>query len=94
MTVVAHSQGAWVAAAGLDGAPADQRRRVAAFALLGAFPRHAGGYELDGPGAGAVDTDALEALTAGLGAVDATSFEPDGPLARALLGRPGRSNGS
>lgn len=89
VVVVAHSQGGWVTAAGLDGLDAADARSVDAVALLGTFPRHEGGYVLDGTGAGAVGTDALEALTAGLRAVDATSFDPRGPLARGLLGTAG-----
>jgi hypothetical protein len=86
VVVVAHSQGAWIAAAGLDESAA---RSVDAAVLLGAFPRHERGYVLDGTGPGLVGTDALEALTAGLRGLDATSFDPRAPLARELLGTPG-----
>jgi hypothetical protein len=89
VVVVAHSQGAWIATAGLADTAAVQDDAVGALVLLGAFPRHERGYVLDGTGAGVVGTDALEALTAGLRDLDATSFDPRAPLAREVLGTHG-----
>jgi hypothetical protein len=85
VVVVAYSQGGWVAAAGLEGRAAP---RVAAVVLVGAFPGHRQGYELDGRGAGVVGTDALEALMAVLRGAGATTFDPRAPLAREVLGTP------
>jgi hypothetical protein len=86
VTVVAHSQGGWIAAAatGSTSAPG-----LGAVVLMGAFPRHERGYVLEGTGAGVVGTDALEGLTAALRAAGATSFDPRDPLYRELLGTPG-----
>lgn len=86
VVVVTHSQGAWVAAAGLDGTVAPL---VEAVVVLGGFPRHERGYQLDGSGAGAVGTDGLEAVMAGLRALGMTSADPRAPLLRDLLGTPG-----
>lgn len=86
VVVVAHSQGGWIAAAALTGDLAD---RVEAVVLLGAFPRHERGYVLDGTGGGVAGTDGLEAVTAVLRGLDATTFAPRAPMARAHLGRPG-----
>jgi hypothetical protein len=86
VVVVAHSQGGWVVAAGVD------ERAVGSIddvVLVGAFPRHERGYVLDGPGRGAVGTDALEGLMALLRGVGGTSFDPRAPLPRTLLGTPG-----
>jgi hypothetical protein len=83
VVVVAHSQGGWVAAAGLDGHAAPP---VDAVVLIGTFPRHQRGYVLDGTGAGVVGTDALEALMALLRGAEVTTFDPRSPLARDLLG--------
>lgn len=85
VVVVAHSQGGWVAAAALAHADVSP---PAALVVLGSFPGHDAAYRLGG-GAGAVGTDLLEALTALLRRVDATSFDPRAPLARELLGTPG-----
>lgn len=87
VVVVAHSQGGWVAAAALG-----RNAGVAppsAVVLLGAFPGHRSGYQLDGTGAGVVGTDLLEALTATLRATGGTTFDPRAPLARQLLGTRG-----
>jgi pimeloyl-ACP methyl ester carboxylesterase len=86
VVVVAHSQGAWVAAAGIDRTLAPD---VAAAVLISAFPRHERGYVLDGPGRGMVGTDGVELLTSVLRALDATSFHPRAPLAREHLGTRG-----
>ena len=88
VVVVAHSQGAWVAAAALAGEAAPPVA-IDAVVLIGAFPGHERGYVLDGTGAGVVGTDALEAIMAGLRGVGATSFHPRAELPRALLGTPG-----
>jgi hypothetical protein len=85
VVVVAHSQGAWVAAAALDRGSAPP---VEALVLVGAFPGHRHGYELDGTGAGVVGTDALEALIAVLRGAGATTFDPRAPLSRQILGTP------
>jgi hypothetical protein len=85
VVVVAHSQGGWVTAAGLDEVSAPP---VEAVVLVGVFPGHRHGYELDGTGAGVVGTDALEALVALLRGADATTFDPRAPLTRQVLGTP------
>jgi hypothetical protein len=85
VVVVAHSQGGWVTAAGLDEASAPP---VEAVVLVGVFPDHRRGYELDGTGAGVVGTDAMEALVALLRGADATTFDPRAPLTRQVLGMP------
>jgi hypothetical protein len=84
VVVVAHSQGGWLAAAGLDRRPPPA---VEAVVLLGAFPGHRHGYQLDGTGAGLVGTDTLEGLMAVLRAAGATTFEPRAPLTRRVIGR-------
>ncbi|HEX6237822.1 MAG TPA: alpha/beta fold hydrolase [Acidimicrobiales bacterium] len=86
VVVVAHSQGGWVAAAGIDERAAGSVEDVV---LLGAFPRHGRGYTLDGTGRGAVGTDVMEVLMAGLRTAGWTSFQPRAPLPRELLGTPG-----
>jgi alpha-beta hydrolase superfamily lysophospholipase len=87
VVVIAHSQGAWIAAAALrDAAGAVQPSAVV---LVGAFPAHRGGYQLDGTGRSLVATDLLEVLTAGLRGLGATSFDPRAPLPAELLGTEG-----
>lgn len=87
VVVIAHSQGAWVTTAAIGRhtgvAP------PAAVVLLGAFPGHAGGYRLDGTGAGVVGTDMLELVTGVLRGVGSTTFDPRAPLSRQLLGTGG-----
>jgi len=85
--VAAHSQGGWIAAAAL-GADAEVEP-PAAVVLLGAFPGHRVGYQLDGSGAGVVATDMLEVFTAMLRGLRGTTFDPRAPLSRELLGTPG-----
>lgn len=86
VVVVAHSQGGWVAAAGIDERAAGS---VEDLVLLGAFPRHRRGYTLDGTGRGSVGTDGMEVLMTGLRSAGWTSFQPRAPLPRELLGTPG-----
>lgn len=90
VVVVAHSQGGWVAAAGIDEQVVGSIDDVV---LVGAFPRHERGYVLDGGGRGLVGTDALEVLMAGLRGTGATSFDPRAPLSRELLGTAGAVDG-
>src|SRR5690606_4372720 len=82
--------GGWVAAAGIDERAA---RSVDDLVLLGAFPRHARGYTLEGTGRGAVGTDGMGVLTARLRAAGWTSLAPRAPPPRALLGTPGAVDG-
>jgi hypothetical protein len=89
VVVIAHSQGGWIAAAALGRDPGAGVASPAALVLLGAFPDHRRGYQLDGTGPGVVGTDALEVLMAGLRGLRGTTFDPRAPLARELLGTEG-----
>lgn len=87
VTVLTHSQGAWIAWAAMSQGHA---ARVTDLVMLGPFARSLVSYPgANEPGRGAVGSDALR-LLAGIGrAVDFTVFDPDAPLPRSLQGTPG-----
>lgn len=97
VTVVAHSQGGWVAAAAIRGTAMGEEPAagvpdpvpVRDLVLIGTFPRHERAYVLGSTGAGVVGTRAMEALMAVLRASGRTTFDPRAPLPRELLGTPG-----
>ena len=87
VTVVTHSQGAWIAWAAVAGQRATPVRSLV---LLASFPRTEVGYPLPGlDGPGRVGSDVLRVL-AGIGRrLGISTFDPDKPLARELLVTPG-----
>lgn len=87
VTVVTHSQGAWVAWAGLA---ARQTPSVRDVVMLGAFPGSLADYPPPGrDDRGAIVAAALRALTDTGRAIGLSNFDPDAPLARELQATPG-----
>jgi hypothetical protein len=87
VTVLTHSQAAWIAWAALAGR---ERLGVRDLIMLGPFPRAPVQYPPSGrTGPGRVGGDFLRALS-GIGRkLSISTFDPDAPLARELLGTPG-----
>ena len=87
VTVVAHSQGAWIAWAALARAPPTGVRDLV---MLAPFPRGLVGYPRSGrEGPGRVGGDFLRAVSSIGRKFGVATYDPDAPLARQLLAIPG-----
>ena len=87
VVVVTHSQGAWIAWAGLAGR---ETRGVRDLIMLGPFPRAPVEYPASGrAGPGRVGGDFLRALSGAGRKLGISTYDPDAPLARRLLATPG-----
>jgi hypothetical protein len=87
VTVVTHSQGAWIAWASLAGG---RSLGVMSVIMLAPFPRAPVGYPLSArSGPGRVGGDFLRALSSMGNKLGVATFDPDAALARQLLATPG-----
>jgi hypothetical protein len=92
VTIVTHSQGAWIAWASLAQAPHSRGRPLPArrLVMLAPFPRGLVAYPRSGhTGPGRVGGDFLRAVSGFVRKLGIATYDPDAPLARRLLSTPG-----